>query len=303
MGSLADVHELIGNFFGLINAIATFDANAPPAIWLEILAFEKIFRTLEGRQWFDLHRNLREVPFNVVQDIQSTLAGFAAEARKPGYRSALSTGIIISPKIFHLAMQQGIELRRTLQSTVLTMAAGHYNLVPLTYKFFHPEQLTRDSPKKREANNPAGDNPNPSSRQRISPPTGGSPVPSSNRPSHDSHNRNPSPLQPTATGQQALAGKTILKIVGEQNIKLPHPGAIFPHPTKPNQFTLMCCRSAYEGKQCPLNPCNFYHFPPNLSTVPPPTKAKLQTWVAAQANIEWSSAGATWGASSASAGN
>ena len=177
MGSLADIHELIGNFFGLINAIASFDPSAPPAIWLEILAFEKILRTLEGRQWFDLHRNLREVPFNVVQDIQSTLAGFAAEARKPGYRSALSTGIIISPRIFHLAMQQGIELRRTLQSTILTMAAGHFNLVPLTYKFFHPEQLTRDASRKRENNNPAGDNPNPPSRQRPSP-AGPPPTPS-----------------------------------------------------------------------------------------------------------------------------
>ena len=146
MGSLSYIHELIGNFFGLLNAIASFDASAPPAIWLEILAFDKILRTLEGRQWFDLHRNLCEVPFNVIQqDIQSTVTGFASEARKPGYRSALSAGIIISPKMFHLAMQQGIELRRTLQRTVLTMAAGHSNLVPLPYKFFHPDQITRDS--------------------------------------------------------------------------------------------------------------------------------------------------------------
>lgn len=56
MGSLlADLNERIGNFFGLLNAIATFDADAPPAIWLEILAFEKILRTLEGCQWFNLH--------------------------------------------------------------------------------------------------------------------------------------------------------------------------------------------------------------------------------------------------------
>jgi hypothetical protein len=302
MGSLADINELLGNFFGLLNAIATFSANNPPAIWLEILAFEKIIRTREGKQWFDLHRNLREVPFNVVQDIQSTLAGFAAEARKPGYRTAVSAGILISPKIFYLAQQQGIELRRTLQNTVLTMAAGHYNLVPLTYKFFQPEQI-RDSTRKRDASTAATtDSPHPASRQRPNPATTNAP-----RTNPDATHRSPtaaSPASPSTT-QQATAGKTVLKIIGEQNIKMPHPGPIFAHPTKPNQFTLMCCRSAYDGKQCPLNPCNFFHFPQNLSSVSNATKAKLQKWVGEQDNVTWAPAATTWGTSSSTstAGN
>ena len=225
MGSLADINELLGNFFGLINAIVTFDSATPPAIWLEVLAFEKILRTQEGRQWFDLHRNLREVPFNVVQDIQSTLAGFAAEARKTGYRSAITSGVQISPnKIFHLAMQQGVELRRTLQTTILTMSAGHYNLVLLTYKFFQPEQLTRDSPKKREASASPGDTQHPATRQRTSP--AGTPTTTiNNRTTSDpTSNRSHPATSPAPSGTQAVAGKTILKLLGEQNIKLPHPG-------------------------------------------------------------------------------
>ena len=300
MGTLADINELFGNLYGLISTITIVDTDTRSAIWLEVLAFEKIMRTQEGRQWFDLHRNLREVPFNVVQDIQSTVAGFAAEARKPGYRAAIASGVQISPHIFNLAMQQGIELRRTLQTTILTMAAGHYNLVPLTYKFFHPDILSSKEKdiKKREASTPASDlNTTHHTRQRTS--QSGSATTAPYRSASENGHRNP-PASPAAQTQdvQALPGKTILKIVGEQNIKLPHPGPIFPHPTKPSQLTLMCCRSAYDGKSCPLKPCNFYHFPANLSSVPQRTKTKLQSWVTSQANIAWAPAAATWGASS-----
>ena len=165
MSSLADINEMLGNFFALIRAITEFDPDSPPTIWLELLAFDRLFRTQEGRQWFDLHRNIREVPFNIIQDLQSTMAGFVAEARKPGYRNALTSGIVISPKKFHLAMQQGIELRRTMQSTILTMSAGHYNLIPLTCKFFQPEQFTEKT-KKRENSIPVADLAHQPPRQR-----------------------------------------------------------------------------------------------------------------------------------------
>ena len=67
----------------------------------------------------------------------------------------------------------------------------------------------------------------------------------------------------------------------------------------------MCCRSAYEGKLCPLSSCNFYHFPVHLSTVPAATKTKLQAWVATQTSVKWATASETWdtATSSSSAGN
>ena len=302
MGSLADINEMLGNFFALIRAITEFDPASPPTIWLELLAFDRLFRTQEGRQWFDLHRNIREVPFNIIQDLQSTMAGFVAEARKPGYRNAITSGIVISPKIFHLAMQQGIELRRTMQSTILTMSAGHYNLIPLTYKFFLPEQFT-EKPKKRESSIPVADLAHQPPRQRQATSSSIS-TGHGNPPPFDTSSRHSRDSTPAPLVSQALAGKTVFKIIGEQNIKLPHPGPIFPHPSKPAKFTLMCCRSAYEGKQCPLNPCNFYHFPSTLSTVPVSTKEKLQAWLTTQSNIEWHSAAHSWGSStSAPAGN
>ena len=175
------------------------------------------------------------------------------------------------------------------------MSAGHYNLVPLIYKFLHPEHLsTKESPKKRDASSAAGDSSHPTSRPRLAPP----PASSGTARTH--------PNTPAVfPGTQATPGKTILKILGEQNIKLPHPGPIFPHPTKTGQFTLMCCRSAFEGKQCPVNPCNFYHFPTSLAAVPAQAKAKLQKWVAEQDNLTWTSAATSWGtsASTSTAGN
>ena len=304
MGSLADINEMLGNFFALIRAITEFDPESPPTIWMELLAFDRLFRTQEGRQWFDLHRNIREVPFNIIQDLQSTLAGFVAEARKPGYRNAITTGIIISPRIFQLATQQGIEFRRTMQSTILTMSAGHYNLIPLTYKFFQPEQFTEKT-KKRESSTPVTDLAHQPPRQRQATST---PISNNygNTTTLDNASTRPSARDTAHSppGPQALAGKKVFKIIGEQNMKLPHPGPIFPHPSKPAKFTLMCCRSAYEGKQCPLNPCNFYHFPSTLSNVPISTKEKLQAWLTTQPNIEWNSSANSWGSSpSAPAGN
>jgi hypothetical protein len=51
-------------------------------LWQEIVKFDKIFRTQEGRKWCELHRHAKEIMFNVFQEFQSTIAGFVNEARK-----------------------------------------------------------------------------------------------------------------------------------------------------------------------------------------------------------------------------
>ena len=113
MGTLAELNETIGNFDALMSSIVVVHNDAPPLIWEEIAKFDKILRTPEGRKWADLHRNLRELLFNVLQDIQSTLAGFVTEARQQGYKNALNAGKNISPKVFDMACTQGNELRKT----------------------------------------------------------------------------------------------------------------------------------------------------------------------------------------------
>lgn len=59
------------------------------------------------------------------------------------------------------------------------------------------------------------------------------------------------PNQSPNSNGQTLPGKTVLVHSAPTPTKLPHPGAIFPHPNRPNQFTVLCCRSAYEGRITP----------------------------------------------------
>ena len=99
-------------------------------------------------------------------------------------------------------------------------------------------------------------------------------------------------ITPSAATTQ---GKTILcQLATNTAARLLHPGLIFPHPNKPNRFTLMCCRSAYyKGKICTFVTCNFFHFPTNLNTVNAEIKAKLvAAWVASQPSVEWTSTAA-----------
>ena len=138
MGTLADLNETIGNFYALMHCIIMVNPDFPPLIWTEIEKFDKILRTDVGRDWADLHRNIKEVLFNVLQDIQSTIAGFVAESRKQGYKNAISAGENISPQVFDMASHQGQEFRRNLQTAVGMMTAGHYEEVPITNSLFQP---------------------------------------------------------------------------------------------------------------------------------------------------------------------
>ena len=64
-----------------MNTIIVIDEAYPPTVWNEIVEFDRVMRTTEGRRWFELHRNAKELMFNVVQEITSTVAGFVAVAR------------------------------------------------------------------------------------------------------------------------------------------------------------------------------------------------------------------------------
>ena len=100
MGGISDINtHTYGNFYCLMNTIIVMDAANRPTVWTEIVEFDKVMRTTEGRRWFELHCNAKELMFNVFQEITSTIAGFVAVARRQGYRNALSTGTI-SPEIF-----------------------------------------------------------------------------------------------------------------------------------------------------------------------------------------------------------
>jgi hypothetical protein len=125
MGGIADINTSIGNFYCLMNTIIVIDEAHPPTVWNEIVEFDRVMRTTEGRRWFELHRNAKELMFKVVQEITSTVAGFVAVARRQGYRNALSNGTI-SPDIFQHPQMQGKQLRQNLQSTILTMTTGPY---------------------------------------------------------------------------------------------------------------------------------------------------------------------------------
>jgi hypothetical protein len=182
MGNINDLHELIGNFYCLMHTIIIVDPAAYPTIWLEITFFDKILRSTEGRKWFELHYHVKELLFNVVQEIQSTIAGFVSIARKQGYKTALTKNTAISGEIFNLAQQQGVELRRNLQGTILTMQAGPYKEASIVFKQFYPDS-SGNSDNNRKRNSPnnqsnandtnSGRNQRPTPNDRNSPPTEG----------------------------------------------------------------------------------------------------------------------------------
>jgi hypothetical protein len=90
MGNINDLHKLIGNFYCLLHTIIIVDPTTYPTIWLEITFFNQILQSTEGRKWFELHYHVKEVLLNMVQEIQSTIAGFVSVARKQGYKTALT---------------------------------------------------------------------------------------------------------------------------------------------------------------------------------------------------------------------
>ncbi|KAI2493306.1 hypothetical protein MHU86_21227 [Fragilaria crotonensis] len=53
MGGINDINTSIGNFYCLMNTIIVMDTAHPPTVWTEIVEFDKVMRTTEGRRWFE----------------------------------------------------------------------------------------------------------------------------------------------------------------------------------------------------------------------------------------------------------
>jgi hypothetical protein len=174
-------------------------------------------------------------------------------------------------------------------STVLSMGAGNYMESTLLFKLFNPEPAKRRRDGTADAHNIAPA----STRQRT---TGGT----SDRP--PSHRANTSTVSPTSLqGSSTPAapsgppGKTVFRHEGSPPpMRLLHPGAIFPHATRTNNLTLMCCRSAYSGRDCTIPNCTFYHFPNQLSNVPRELKDKLKDWVTHTPLVQWHGDAVNW---------
>jgi hypothetical protein len=286
MGNLSELNEMIGNFFALMNVIIEFDIRRPPILWTEIVKFDKILRTEEGRNWCDIHRHAKEILFNVVQEIQSTIAGFVNEARKAGYKNLVSTGTAISSMIFTDALLQSKHIITNFTSTVLSGGAGTYKESNLLFKVFNPEPPKRQ----RDGSDTQGNNSGPASnRQRT---TGG------DRSSQRSNTVTPPSSQGSTAASATTSGPPGKSVfIHEGNpppMRLPHPGAIFPHATRASNLTLMCCRSAYSGRECTTATCTFYHFPNQLSSVPRELKDKLKAWVTSTPLVQWHGDAVNW---------
>lgn len=290
MGSISDIHEMIGNFFGLMNVIIEFDRANPPLLWTEIAQYVQILRSGDGKGFTGRHRNIKEVMFNIGQDVQSIIAGFVSEARKTSYKAAVKMGNEISPLIFHMAQNQANELRSRFTLTVLAASAGTYKDASVVYKLFLPEPAKDEKDrKKREAGADTHSSSSLSARNRPFATTGGTHQFGSSNQSTHHVTPNGSP-----TSAASLLGKTVFVHVAPAPQKLPHPGAIFPHPTRANQFTILCCRSAFEGRSCTIPACAFYHFPNQLTQVPRDLKDKLKDWVSNHSLVSWHADAANW---------
>lgn len=289
MGTISDILEMVGNLYGLMCVIIEFDRANPPLIWTEILQYMQILRSGDGKLFIGRHRNIREVMFNIGQDIQSTLAGFVSEARKTSYKTAMKSGTAISPRIFESAQNQASELRSRFTLAVLSASAGTYKDTSVVFKLFQPEPNKEElNKKKREAGNDASQG-TPTARNRPFTSNG-------NRHSAGgSQNQSTHTVTPSGSPQAAVPpGKTVFVHTSPVPQKLPHPGAIFPHPTRANQFTILCCRSAYDGRTCTIPNCAFYHFPNQLNQVPRDLKEKLKEWVSNHTLVSWHADAAHW---------
>ena len=230
----------------MINVIIIYEPANPPILWNEIAKFERILRSPEGRQWCELHRYVKEVLFNVLQDIQTMIAYFVNEARKPVYKNLVSSWTPMTTAIFDDASKQAHEIRRACQSIIMSMSAGIYKESTLLLKV-----LTLNQKRRKRASPDSSQSSQSSNRQRTTTNATGATTATT-----------PAGSTPATPGAQPLPGKKVFHHTGNpQPARLPNPGAIFPHATRPNSFTILCCRSAFHGRTCPLPNCSYHHFP------------------------------------------
>jgi hypothetical protein len=60
MGNIAELNEAIGNFYALMHSLIIIREDSAPVIWQEIVLFDKILRSPEGKQWAKHHRNIKD---------------------------------------------------------------------------------------------------------------------------------------------------------------------------------------------------------------------------------------------------
>ena len=69
MGTVPEMHTLIGTFFAIMCVIIVCNPAHPPLVWQELAKFDQVMRSPEGRQWSERHHDAREVLFNVIQEL------------------------------------------------------------------------------------------------------------------------------------------------------------------------------------------------------------------------------------------
>ena len=149
--------------------------------------------------------------------------------------------------MFTQAERQSLHITTQFSNIVLSMMAGQYRESTLLLPGIFPDSIEKH--KKRERNDGNDGNQGSSNtRQRTS---------ATNDRNRSSNTVTPSGSPPTAAAV-APRGVTVFLHKGTPPpLKLPHPGAIFPHPNHgQNRLTVLCCRSAFDGCQCTMIHCS-----------------------------------------------
>ena len=170
--------------------------------------------------------------------------------------------------MFAQAERQSLHITTQVSNIVLSMVAGQYRELTLPYKDFFPIRLKRKE-KKRETMTMA-------IKVRL--------ILVSVRPKMIA--TGPVTLLHLPDCPQQL--QLLLLVASSTSSPAPAPRSNFPHPNHDqNRRTAgLCCRSAFDGRQCAINHCSCYHFPSNLSSVPREMKTKLKNWVKNQPLVE-----------------
>jgi len=77
IGGINELNETIGNFYALMHSVIIVNEEAPPVIWEEIVQFDKILRSPEGKQWSKYHQGIKEVLFNGSRISSQLLQGLS----------------------------------------------------------------------------------------------------------------------------------------------------------------------------------------------------------------------------------
>ena len=285
MRSLNDINCMIGIFFCLMNTIIEYDANSRPAVWLEIVEFDTTMRrspkkratgsttTETSKNWcLTWFKKLRQTSLDLLQsqEIPNTKSNRRRSTNPP----------------WHLQIRKRTRYQPPIRtrSIILTIQADRYSTAALVFKLFQPPET-----KKRQAQNETGTK-SPTNKSKANNGTANGRIPR-NASTGTQNSRGLITNIPAAPG---LPGKKIFKNLSTDD-KMLHPGPIFPHQTRPNKFTLLCCRASYDGKTCTYNPCNSFHFPETLNnSVSNEIKTKMVSWVKTQPLVEWLPEAEAW---------